>query len=1104
MDLLENPRLPHMLRRLNTKDFKKFDTFIWNGSQMSAVVRYLRRSFSIDGSSVDLLEGLEASRNTSRFPSKVLSFTRKLRDFFRGPIVDYSFNYRTSELLASFLDFLLDTVEEVVRSHPNLIDTVEDQIEILQKELKFLIFVLGDALFSCPEIMETKNFLKQMEDLAEEAGSFMYLYFFTDEGKQSPIKLPLLKLLKRFKSMEMKIRGHCLMVSKIPSFVVPSTAGDSLFIVNSLVNDLKDLLNRDDDVIADLWEEVAALQKELLVLRSFLDVFKDQQHAALVISTRDVSYEAEYIINSFVAGDVPVWYLALRLPLLIQKIKFIGIGLERIRKNYDDVKYLISSFMVGDVPVWYLKLKAPDFLNVIGTGLEEIKSKEPQKDPNEEMAAQGKKTTDDIFVGFEDAERIIDEQLAGGSKQRQVISIFGMPGLGKTTLAKKLYKNQAVHHRFDKCAWGVVSETYQRRSLLADILDSVSDLDRDKILSMDAESLGVELHKSLKKRRYLVVMDDVWAPVVWDDIGRFLPDDGNGSRILITSRFRGVAPPDSIPHDLPFLSDDHCWDLLKQKVFQNRDCPQELLDVGRQIAAHCQGLPLAVVVVAAVLANMEEKKSLWNEVARSLSLQISKDPNKCMNILELSYKHLPVHLKPCFLYFGAFPEDNEISVGKLISLWAAEGFIQEEEGKSLRNVGEEYLMDLINRSLVIVAKRRSGGGVKACTIHDLLRELCLRKAKEENFLNLIKDQFPVYEKQHRLCIPLESVNVESRPFGLHIRSWLGCWSDISCIYSRLKLLRVLDLSIEAKDLPPTDDLDLTGTEQLVHLRYLAARVTADHIPPSINRLQNLEFLLFDAPRSIEIPEALLDLMKLRHLHIRDHATFSESCHRRAVLQKDFQMNRLESVSNLWLIDENNEKILRCFPCLRSLKCATRPLWDSSDKSHRYPVLDHLPLLESLNITYLGSEFKFSDTIYFPTGLKKLTLHKFKLSWKEMSMIGRLLKLEVLKLMYIAFDGKEWKTNSDEFEELKFLKLSGLKLHRWNTSSDHFPKLQRLVVQRCWKLKRFPSSLGDIPTLQIIDIDSCSKSMADSALQVQKKQEEDGNDELKVIISGSCW
>ncbi|KAI3462449.1 hypothetical protein Pfo_019112 [Paulownia fortunei] len=484
---------------------------------------------------------------------------------------------------------------------------------------------------------------------------------------------------------------------------------------------------------------------------------------------------------------------------------------------------------------------------------------------------------------------------------------------------------------------------------------------------------------------------------------RYLPDDGNGSRILLTSRLKDVAPPDSIIHALPFLSDYQCWDLLQQKLFQKQNFPQELVEIGKQIATHCQGLPLAVVAIAAVLANKENRKSLWDEVEG---------------------------------------KDRDISVRKLISLWIAEGFIQKDQ-KSLREVAEEYLVDLIDRSLVLISKGRSEGGVKACGIHDLLRELCLRKANEENFLNLIK-----------------------------------------------------------KTCQQKKDLDLTGIEQLVRLRYLAVRVTKDCIPPSIGRLQNLEFLLFEGPGSIEIPEVLLNLVKLRHLHVKNHATFSESCHRRAIVEKDFRMNCLESISNIWIIHEDDEQFLRCSPHLGRLKCGTRPLWDSSEKCRRYLVLDYLTMLESLNIFYLGSEFKFSGTINFPTSLQKLTLHEFKLFWKEMSMIGRLPKLEVLKLLYAVFDGKQWKTNDDEFQELKFLKLDALKIQRWNTSSDHFPKLQRLVMQKCWKLKKVPSSLGDIPTLQIIDIHSCSKSVANSALQIQREQLEMGNEELKVIISGS--
>ncbi|CAA2985446.1 late blight resistance homolog R1A-3 isoform X1 [Olea europaea subsp. europaea] len=135
---------------------------------------------------------------------------------------------------------------------------------------------------------------------------------------------------------------------------------------------------------------------------------------------------------------------------------------------------------------------------------------------------------------------------------------------------------------------------------------------------------------------------------------------------------------------------------------------------------------------------MENKKHLWEKVSRNLSSHISEIPEKCIQILQLSYNHLPMHLKPCFLYFGAFKEDMEILVRKLISLWVAEGFIKKEKQKNIEDVAREYLMKLIDRSLVLVAGRRSNGGVKTCRIHDLLREMCLRIAEENNFLKLIK------------------------------------------------------------------------------------------------------------------------------------------------------------------------------------------------------------------------------------------------------------------------------------------------------------------------------------------------------------------------------
>ncbi|KAL2516379.1 putative disease resistance RPP13-like protein 3 [Forsythia ovata] len=99
------------------------------------------------------------------------------------------------------------------------------------------------------------------------------------------------------------------------------------------------------------------------------------------------------------------------------------------------------------------------------------------------------------------------------------------------------------------------------------------------------------------------------------------------------------------------------------------------------------------------------KEHLWHKVAISLSSVISEDPNKFSNILELSYKHLPMHLKPCFLYFGAFEEDEEMSVKELTHRWVGEGFIKKEEGKSSEDVAYEYLVDLIDRSLIQVSEK---------------------------------------------------------------------------------------------------------------------------------------------------------------------------------------------------------------------------------------------------------------------------------------------------------------------------------------------------------------------------------------------------------------
>ncbi|KAG8365134.1 hypothetical protein BUALT_Bualt18G0072800 [Buddleja alternifolia] len=119
----------------------------------------------------------------------------------------------------------------------------------------------------------------------------------------------------------------------------------------------------------------------------------------------------------------------------------------------------------------------------------------------------------------------------------------------------------------------------------------------------------------------------------------------------------------------------------------------------------------------------------------------------------------------------------------------------------------------------------------------------------------------------------------------------------------------------------------------------------------------------------------------------------------------------------------------------------------------------------------------------------------------MSIIGELPGLTVRKLGYLAFVGARWDTRYGEFQQLRFLKLKRLSFVQWNvSSSDHFPKLNQLVLHACNNLKEMPSQIGEIPTLQMIEVKWCKKSVAKSALQIQEEQRDIGNEDLRVVIS----
>ncbi|PSS29093.1 Late blight resistance protein like [Actinidia chinensis var. chinensis] len=702
---------------------------------------------------------------------------------------------------------------------------------------------------------------------------------------------------------------------------------------------------------------------------------------------------------------------------------------------------------------------------------------------------------EETIVGFEEEVMIIKEQLVGVPKQLDVISIVGMPGIGKTTLAIKVYNDPLVAYHFHIRSWITISQEYVKKDLLCGLLRSVM-RHTNGIDQMSDEDLAPRLCKSLKGRRYFIVMDDIWDSRVWSDLKTCFPNDNNGSRIMFTSRNEDVAllaKSSRPPLSLRFLTDDESWVLFQQKVFPRETCPPQLTEIGKHIAEKCQGVPLVIVVAAGILTNEEKSPDKWEKVGKTLNSQMTADPQIWLKTLALSYNHLPHHLKPCFLYFGLFPEDYQVPVCKLIWLWMAEGFIRETGEKSLEDVAEEYLMELIGRNLVLVSWRWYEGGVKACGIHDLLREFCIKQAEKECFLQQNFHELPVsyYAQPKDLFIDDSPSMSITYKFGLATRALFlkSVLDDLD--YLRYEFVMVLRTSYEFFS---------RKIEKLVHLRYLEIWIPSFgdiYLPTTIANLKNLETLIIDTCSSVTLPHCIRGMVPLRHLHLTTKGGILRIEEPGAIYP--FSLDNLQTLS---AIDaESCRDFLAGIPNIRKLGirgCIT------------FPNTDFLNHLQELKLW--GNVFRRFDSslirlggVRFPTNLKKLTLMESRVKWDVMSTIGKSLpNLEVLKLLKLACVGKCWKTSDGEFPQLKFLKLVLLPIEEWQVCSNPFPRLQRLVLISCCALQSIPSEIGELPTLQMIEVRDCNTFVANSAHKIKEEQVSVGNNWLQIVESDNDW
>ncbi|KAK8276926.1 hypothetical protein V6Z12_D10G231200 [Gossypium hirsutum] len=512
-----------------------------------------------------------------------------------------------------------------------------------------------------------------------------------------------------------------------------------------------------------------------------------------------------------------------------------------------------------------------------------------------------------------------------------------------------------------------------------------------------------------------------------------------------------------------------------------------LKEVAEKIVTKCNGLPLAAKTLGGLLRTNVDLDA-WEDILQSDIWKLSEHQSGIIPALQLSYHHLPPHLKRCFAYCSILPKDYEFGEEEIILLWRAQGLLQEAQDKQcIDDLGRKYFRDLVSRSLLQMSIRDNSRYVMHDLINDLAQsiagEVCFRMegnqkvSKHARHLSYMQNLFDGIKKFEGICeaqqlrtfLPLRL----SKDRGGYLR-WLRVLSlrgykieELPDFVGNLKHLRYLDFSqtsikktlllkncinleklpLEMENLVNLCHLDITGSNKL------------EGMPSNVGKLADLQTLSnFVELKDLSNLKGKLSISGLQNVFEPQDAWMAKLCDK----------SRLEKIELRWSKDFDSErqdvdkKVLDGLQPSKNLKelsitfyCgAMLANWvgDSSFNDLLSLCLEDCPNL--LSLPSIG-KLPLLKEVHIK-GLKSVT--NVGVEFFGANTKNAFSSLEILQFEDMPIWGN-WNLSEVDEEARKFPRLLLPSLEKLSVSDcekliipiQNFPKLSELKIERCKKV-----------------------------------------------------